>query len=333
MTSNPHQLTPEKLESMIRGWQTNRILLTAIELDIFSQLELPASSAYVAETLGTSPRHTDRLLNALAALGVVEKKDGRFVNGPAADRHLVPGKPDYWMSLHHLNNMWSSWTRLTDVVRHGQPARCLPEKDCASVDWAPHFIAAMQQFGSLRAPAVFDKLDLDQAKRALDLGGGSGAFAVELAGRYPGLEVVVFDLPDILPLTKSYVEQSGYSNRIHFTGGDFLVNDYGNGFDVVFMSNVIHSNGPEEVQGMFCRAFEALTPGGQLVVHDFMPNEDRTAPPWAVTFAINMLVHTENGDTFTVKEITEWMEMAGFTGMKHRDTGMNSDLVVGHRPE
>ena len=329
MTNKPHLISPEKLESMIRGWQTNRILLTAIELDIFTHLELPASSAYVADTLETAPRHTDRLLNALATLGVIEKKEGRFVNGVTASKHLVPGKPDYWMSLHHLNNMWNSWTRLTDVVRYGQPARTLPDTSQASLDWADHFIAAMQQFGSLRAPAVFDKLELKGAKKALDLGGGSGAFAVELAGRYPELSVVIFDLPDILPLTRGYIEKSGFADRISYTGGDFLVNEYGSGFDVVFMSNVIHSNGPEEIQNMFRRAYQALKPNCKLVVHDFMPGEDRTAPPWAVTFALNMLVHTENGDTYTVSEVTDWMAAAGFINIKHKDTGMNSDLVIG----
>lgn len=327
----PAPLSPDQLESMIRGWQTNRILLTAIELDIFTQLEMPVTSSEVATRLDTAPRHTDRLLNALAALGVIHKENDRFTNGETASRHLVPGKPDYWMSLHHLNNMWTSWTRLTDVVRYGQPARCLPEQNNASVDWADHFIAAMQQFGSLRAPAVFEKVQLRGARKALDLGGGSGAFAVELAGRYPDMHVVVFDLPDILPLTQSYVKQSGYGDRIRFAGGDFLVNDYGEDFDVVFMSNVIHSNGPDDVQNMFARAFKALNPGGQLVVHDFMPNDARTAPPWAVTFALNMLVHTENGDTFTVSEIKEWMDNAGFAGLEHKDTGMNSDLVIGHK--
>ena len=82
---------------------------------------------------------------------------------------------------------------------------------------------------------------------------------------------------------------------------------------------------------MFRRAFKALKPGGQLVIHDFMPNDDRTAPPWGVTFAINMLVHTENGDTFTINEVKRWVADAGFTDAVHKDTGMNSDLVIAHR--
>jgi len=333
MNNHQQTLSPEQLEGMIRGWQSNRILLTAFELSIFAHLENPTSSDTVAAALNTSPRHTDRLLNALVVLGVIEKKDGKFKNGSAASKHLVPGKPEYWMSLGHLNNMWDGWTRLTDVIRTGKPARELPDARPGDENWAEHFIATMQQFGSKRAPAVFAQLELNHAKKAVDLGGGSGAFAVEVARRYPSLHVDVFDLPHILPITKKYVTQSDVSERIGYVEGDFLVNDYGTELDVVFMSNVIHSNGPEEVQGMFRRAFKALNPGGQLVIHDFMPNDDRTAPPWAVTFAINMLVHTKNGDTFTINEIKNWMEVAGFTGTVHKDTGMNSDLVIAHRPK
>lgn len=332
MSNHNETLSPEQLEGMIRGWQSNRILLTAFELGIFGHLETPTPSADVAKALGTAPRHTDRLLNALVALGVIEKNDGRFKNGPAASKHLVPGKPDYWMSLGHLNHMWDGWTRLTDVIREGKPARELPDARPDDGKWAEHFIAAMQQFGSRRAPAVFEQLDMNHAKKAVDLGGGSGAFAVELARRYPDLHVDAFDLPHILPITKKYVKQSDVSDRIGYVEGDFLVNDYGTNLDVVFMSNVIHSNGPDEVLDMFHRAFRALKPGGQLVVHDFMPNDERTTPSWAVTFAINMLVHTENGDTFTRNEVKSWMKSAGFEGVEHKDTGMNSDLVIGVKP-
>ncbi|MCK5879352.1 MAG: methyltransferase domain-containing protein [Holophagae bacterium] len=329
MTEKNRPLTADKLEEMVRGWQASRIVLSAAELNVFEQMEKPTSSDKVAKAIGGEPRFVDRLLNALAVLGLLEKKNGLFQNAEVSSAHLVPGKPGYWMGLGHNGHMWQSWSRLTDVVREGKPARSLPNSPKME-NWLDAFITAMQQYGSERAPLVIDMLDFSRVNRFLDVGGGSGAFSVELAKRFPAMDICVFDLPDVIPLTRRFVEQAGVSN-IRYAEGNFLNSLPKEEFDMVFMSHVIHSNSPGGVQALFGHAFRALTPGGQGVVHDFIVSNDRSGPPWAVIFALNMLVNTDGGDTYSESETRKWLEETGFTGIIHRDTGAGSSLITARK--
>ncbi len=331
MTGKIKPLTPEKLEEMLRSWQASRIVLTAAELNVFAHMEEPASSDEIAAAIGGTPRFTDRLLNALTVLGLVDKENRLFQNTAVSSAHLVPGKAGYWMALGHINHMWQSWSRLTDVIRSGKPAKALPDPPRME-NWLEAFISAMQQHGSARAHIVMDMLDFSSVNRFLDVGGGSGAFSVELAKRYPEMDICIFDLPNVIPLTRKFVEQANVSN-IRYAKGNFLEGLPKEDFDMVFMSHIIHSNPPEGVQTLFQHAFQAISPGGKAVIHDFIVNEDRNGPPWAVLFALNMLVNTDGGDTFTESETRGWLKAAGFTGSTHRDTGANSSLITARKPE
>ncbi len=331
MTERNGSLTAEKLEEMVRSWQASRIVLSAAELKVFDHMETPASSSTVAKAIAGEPRFTDRLLNALAVLGLLKKKNGQFQNTAVSSAHLVSGKPGYWMGLAHTEHMWQSWSRLTDIVRTGKPARTLPNPPKIE-NWLDAFITAMQQYGSERALRIIDMLDFSNVRSFLDVGGGSGAFSVELAKRFPGMDICIFDLPDVIPLTKRFVNKSHVSG-IRYAEGNFLDFLPKEGFDMVFMSHVIHSNPPEGVKTLFRHAFQATAPGGQAVIHDFIVNDERTGPPWAVIFALNMLVNTDGGDTFSESETRNWLEEAGFTDITHRDTGLNSSLATAKKPE
>lgn len=329
MTEKNEPLTAEKLEEMVRGWQASRIVLSAAELNVFEHMEKPASSDKVANAIEGESRFVDRLLNALTVLGLVNKENGLFQNTEVSSTHLVPGKPGYWMGLGHTSHMWQGWSRLTDVILEGKPARTLSTPPKVE-NWLGAFITAMQQYGAERAPVIIEMLDFSQVKRFLDIGGGSGAFSVELARRFPDMDICIFDLPEVIPLTRHFVEETDISN-IRYAEGNFLDTLPKEDFDMVFMSHVIHSNPPQGVQTLFKHAFHALTPGGQAVVHDFIVSDHRTGPPWAIIFALNMLVNTDGGDTYSDSEARKWLKYAGFTDIIHRDTGANSALITARK--
>ncbi|NOZ12431.1 MAG: methyltransferase domain-containing protein [Acidobacteria bacterium] len=331
MSEKKQTMTEEKLDQTLWSWQASRIILTAAELNLFEHMEAPVSSAAVAKAIGGTPRFVDRLLNALAVLGLVKKENELFQNTALASAQLVPGKPGYRMGLGHTNHMWQNWSRLTEIIREGKPARALPNPPLIE-NWLDAFISAMQQHGSNRAAAVMDMLDLSGINSFLDVGGGSGAFSVELAKRFPAMDICIFDRPDVIPLTRRFVNKAGVSN-IRYKEGDFLDFLPKENFDMVFMSHVIHSNAPEGVKTLFRHAFQSLAPGGQAVIHDFIVNDDRTGPREAVIFALNMLVHTEGGDTFSQSETQSWLEETGFSGIVYRDTGARTSLITAKKPE
>lgn len=304
---------------MARGFQPSRIVLTAAELGIFGQLrDGSKTSAEVASAIGTDPRATDRLMNALDALGLLVKQGDMFVNTDDAQEYLVPGKPEYaGGALMHANNMWDSWSTLTQAVKAGTSVFRREEEEYK--EWVKPFIAAMHYIAMERAPKIVSLLDLENVHRVLDVGGGSGAYSIAFCNAKPDIEAVVFDLPDVVPLTQQYVAEACLSERISTTTGDYNKDDLGSEFDIVFLSAIIHSNSPEENIELFRKSRRALKPNGQIVVQDFIMDPDRTSPPMAAVFALNMLVGTEAGDTYTEEEVRDWFEKASFTDAQRID--------------
>jgi SAM-dependent methyltransferase len=324
-------LTAKSLTEMATAFQRSRPLLTAFELGLFTVLNSESrTSAATADALGTDPRATDRLMNALVALGLLEKKDGAFRNTPLAAAHLVKGRPDYLGGLGHTNHLWDTWSRMTEVVRAGHPV-ALAETNDRGDDWLRPFIAAMHNRGRQTAAEVVKQLDLDGVSRVLDVGGGSGVYAMAFVRARVGISAVVFDLPNVIPLTRMYVQQEGLSAEVTTATGDYLSAPLGEGFDLVFMSAVIHSNAVDDNRLLFGKAAQALNRGGRLVVQDFLMTEERDGPLLPALFALNMLVGTPEGDTFTESEVRSWMTGAGFADVERRDTPFGTSLVIGRK--
>ena len=179
------------------------------------------------------------------------------------------------------------------------------------------------------AGEVVALLDLEGVRRVLDVGGGSGAYAMAFARARRGISAVVFDLPSVVPLTRTYIQAEGLTAEVGTAVGDYLRDPIGSGYDLVFMSAVIHSNATDENRLLFRKAAGALNAGGRLVVQDFLMNEERTGPPQAALFALNMLVGTRAGDTYTESEVRAWMAEAGFRDMTRIDTPAATNIMIG----
>jgi len=323
--------SPPDFMELATAFQRSRTLLTAFELGIFTCLgDESCTSAEVAADLDTDARATDRLMNALCALGLLRKENGLFSNTPGAARFLVNEKPDYMGNLMHSVNLWDTWSTLTDAVRHGAS---VINQDVSEREepWLDAFIAAMHWRGVKQAEQIAGLLDLNNVKRMLDVGGGSGAYAMALVRAGKDLNAVIFDLPKAIALTNTYVERAGLSDRIQTVAGNYKWDMLGSGFDLVFLSAIIHSNSPEENRALLQKCIAALNPRGQVVILDFIMDEGRTSPPPATFFALNMLVGTEAGDTYTEPEIRAWMQSAGLRDIVRKDTPFGTGMMIGRK--
>ncbi|MFO7967455.1 MAG: methyltransferase [Archaeoglobaceae archaeon] len=323
------KMSIEEIKRTAIGFQESRIILTAVELDIFSALgKERRSSTEVAKSLGTDERATNRLMNALTTMGILRKIEGMFFNTEATARYLDKESPDYMAGLLHIAALWKSWSKLTQVVKKGGPAeRERDEKDLKG------FISAMHERAQNVAPNIVGMLDLSGVNTVLDVGGGSGAFSMAFVSSKHDIKATVFDLPDVIPLTKEYVQGEGLSDRIDVMPGDYNVDDFGSGYDLVFLSAIIHINSPEKNQGLIKKCADSLTPGGQLVVQDFIMDETRTTPSFGAIFALNMLVNTQSGDTYTESEVKDWMKNAGLKNVERKDTGTVTSLIIGRKAD
>jgi len=324
--------TPAAIRELAMNFQSSRVLLTAVELRVFSLIgDGGLTSAEVAGRAASHPRATDRLLNALCAMRLLVKREDRFWNTPQSRRYLDDASPDFAAGLGHTASMWHSWSGLTDAVREGKPALRAAINDRGDA-WLKPFIAAMHYRAAQQAPEMAELIGLAGVKRVLDVGGGSGAFAAAFAAKEPGLVAVVFDLPNVVPLTRDYVAEAGLTGRVTTAVGNYLADPLPKGFDLVFLSAVIHSNSPEQNAALLASCAAALNPGGRVAVVDWVMEDDRVTPPGGAFFALNMLVATDQGDTFTEREIRGWMNEAGLAPGPRIDTGSGTSIVIGIGP-
>jgi predicted O-methyltransferase YrrM len=326
--------SPEQIQQLAVAFQRSRVLLSAFELGLFDVVDRAGAgglaSAAAAQAIGADPRATDRLLGALCALGLMVKTDGRFRNGPLAEAHLVSGRPGFMGGLGHVASLWETWSTLTAAVRAGTSVRQRPAGPQAEARQKA-FILAMHHRGRAEAADLVARLDLRGVRRVLDVGGGSGVFAMALVAACPGSRAVILDLPETLALTKGYLAAAGMADRIDLQEGDFLAADFGTGFDLVLLSAVLHINSPAENLGLLQKSHAALNAGGQAVIREFILEEDRTGPPFAALFALNMLVGTKAGDAYTYSEMAGWLTEAGFVEVRRLDDASGSGLMVGFK--
>ena len=304
---------PEEITEMIRGFMSSRAILTALELDVFTAIGDGGTAKQIAGKIGGAVRATEMLLNALVSLKLLEKRDGVFHNTPVAARFFVEGTPDSARSAQlHSANLWKRWSTLTEAVQAGTTVA--PKVDNGAVK---PFIAAMDHNARGRARAVVQAVEVNGAKRLLDLGGGSGAYSIAFAKAAPGLHAEIVDAPQVLALAQDYVRQAGLADRIATRAGDMLSVPLEAGkYDLVLLSAICHMFSPEENKQLLERAYAALAPKGRLVISDFILEADKTAPRFAALFALNMLVNTRAGNSYSELEYEAWLKQAGFAQSK-----------------
>jgi SAM-dependent methyltransferase len=312
------------------AFQASRALLTAVELDLFTHIgsqKLPSDK--LAEKLNCHPRALDRLLNALCSLGFLKKENSLFANTDEGRSLLCADSKDYIAGLLHMAHLWDSWSNLTTVVKKGpSPKQDLSQKDEA---WFAAFIAAMHWRAKSHAPHLAGLLKGFLNGRILDVGGGSGIYTAAMLKESKEALAVIFDLPPVVEMTRKYLDEAGLKDRAKVVAGNYYCDPLPVGFDLVFLSAIIHINGPEENEALVARCADALNPGGRLAVVDFIMDQDRTAPRFGALFALNMLTGTPFGDTYTMDEIRLWMEHAGLEFEGLVASGGNTGMVLGKK--
>lgn len=322
-------MTPQELREAVFNFRTSRIILTGLELELFTALGKESkTSAEVAGIISADTRATDRLMNTLCNMDLLEKKNGQYSNTDFSSQYLVKGKPDYISNLLHSVNLWDSWSGLTEVVRKGKPPARPNE---GRKNWLVNFIEAMHYRASKQAPGDISLIDLSGVRNVLDLGGGSGAYAMEFVKSVKEINATVFDLPDVIPLTEKYLKAAGLVERIKTIKGNYLSDGIGSGYDAVFLSAVIHSNSFDENKALIKKCADSLNKNGQVIIQDYVMDEDRISPPMGAMFAINMLVNTQSGDTFTQSEIYSWLKSAGLKEINRKETSHGAAQVAARK--
>lgn len=294
------------------SFQKSRILLSGFELDIFTNIdESGTTSDHLAARLQLDDHACERLLNALVSLGFLSKGGDLFLNTSESFAFLSKKSPEYLGGLMHTNHLWNTWSGLTQVVKTGKASH-REEINERGEEWLLSFINAMHDRAKKQAPLQLSNIDLSGVKSILDVGGGSGAYSMEFITLNPDVKATVFDLPNVVPITRQYISKDGFTGKIETHEGDYTSDPLPEGFDLVFLSAIIHSNSLDTNKELINKCFISLNMNGRIVIQDWIMNSNRTQPTSGAVFAINMLVGTEEGDCFTEQEVMGMLANAGF---------------------
>lgn len=329
----PAALSPRPISELIFSYAPSRILSAGVQLGVFSHI---ASGQHTADEIAAaeqvSPRGMRMLLDALVGMKLLAKAKGNYSLTPLSEKFLVRQSPDYMAAMIENDALWQGWTRLTDVIRSGSPLVRVEEQDQAEKFFSilvRSLHVMNREPGVLTAKAVLKKLK-KSGPDVVDVACGSGVWGIAFAEADPKARITFQDFAGVLNVTREYAERHGVGDRAEYLAGDLKTVDYGeNRFDAALLGNIVHSEGEASSRDLFRRLHQALRPGGRIVIIDMVPNDERTGPVFPLIFALNMFIHTQIGDTYTLGEYTAWLKDAGFSRVEAVDIGGESPLIVG----
>jgi len=312
------------------------MLLTAIvHLDLFSWLEKnPATTADVCRAFDTTARPTDVMLTLFAAMGLVEARDEVFHPTALAKEHLVKTSPWFLGPYYESLKNRPVALDLLKVLRTGKPANWGSQKD--GQDWhvameteafAAQFTAAMDCRGVYLAQAVAKALDLSQRRHLLDIAGGSGVYACSIVTHHPHLAATVFEKPPVDNIAARAIDSRGCAGKVGVAAGDMLAGALPDGADVHLYSNVLHDWDEPVVRQLIGKSFDALPPGGLVVIHDAFLNAAKDGPLHVAEYSV-LLMHSSEGRCYSTREMERYLTDAGFREPSFRETAAARGIMT-----
>ena len=324
---------PQEILALSRNFMECRVLLTGAELDVFTCLAEPDSSRNLAEKKGWHARPLAVLLDALTGMGLLIKKDGLYRTDPALLPFLRSDSSQTVLPMiRHAASIWKNWSNLTPIVTETGGVKSTAGGFENSEDQEA-FIGAMHVVGIARAPKIIQAINPGSAQRLIDVGGASGTYTIAFLEACPEMSATLFDLPNVVSMGRARIAEAGLMDRVSIVAGDFYTDTLPAGHDLALVSAIIHMNSPEQNVDLYKKIFNALVPGGRVVIRDHVMKPDHTSPKSGALFAINMLVATPGGGTYTYEEIKTGLIAAGFENIKLIQEGeLMMGLVEAYRP-
>jgi protein-L-isoaspartate O-methyltransferase len=313
------------LQRQLWGFAGQRVITVAARAGILDALaDRRATPDAVAAELDLDPFATGKIIRALCAKGLVDTDGGSYRLAAGLRPYFGADSAGFGPFLDHLHSMYERWGENLEPWLRGEAWKTAPR----TPEETRRFGAAMQAMGSQIARRVAEALNLDGVARMLDVGGGWGHYAAAMCRVNPAIRATVLDIPEVADAAPESIAGTELEKKISWIGGDYLSTDYGSGYDLVLLANMLHQELAPEAAAIIRRAATALAPGGRVVVVDFAIDDAKDEHPFGTLFAVNM---RSFGDTYSEPEIRGWMESAGLVDIERVDLGPDRWIIIGRK--
>lgn len=331
--------TPQRIHELTWAFAAPLILETAIDLKLFDRLEArPQTAAELAKQTEASERGVRMLCNTLVAMGFLTRSSEDRLNlTPESAAFLITTKASFQGGvLRHISRqLLPGWCQLTQVVRTGRPAQAINQQPGA--EFFATFVEDLFPFGFPAAQALAEALKVAEAKQpvhVLDIAAGSGVWSIALALKSPQVRITAVDWPQVAAVTRRVAQKHNVADRLRTIEGDMQqVPLEKNHYRIATLGQILHSEGVEGSQKLLRRVFEALAPGGTVAIVEFIADDNRSGPLIPLVFAVNMLVSTDHGDTFTFPEMSRWLTDIGFADPRLLQVPAASPIILATKPK
>jgi ubiquinone/menaquinone biosynthesis C-methylase UbiE len=329
--------TPERLMQICWGYAPPLIIEAAVKHHLFDYIEASrCNAAQLARKAGVSERGVAAVCNALVGLGLLARDGECYALTPESATFLVSHKPGYHGEFfkHISTQLIPGWLGLDEVVRSGRPSKSV-NSEKQGAEFFLKFVESIFPLSHAAANVLGEHLRVPKTKKpvsVLDLAAGSGVWGVTLAKQSPMVHVSAVDWPKVLPVTKKVARRHGVEGQMTLVPGDLLKVSFGKDHQVATLGHILHSEGRDRSRKLLKKTFDALAPGGTIAIMEFLVNAGRTGPPSGLIFAVNMLVNTDAGDTYSFEEISGWLLEAGFVKPRLLKAPGPSPLVLANKP-
>jgi ubiquinone/menaquinone biosynthesis C-methylase UbiE len=320
------------------GYAPPLILESAIRHGVFDVLDNGAKTVEeVAARTGASRRGLSVIMNALVGLKFLSKDaHGKYALTPESAAFLVSTKPGFsgGMIRHCSEHLIPKWLSLSEVVKTGKPVRPVNQEDGGG-EFFQKFVEDIFNMSYGPARHLAEELKVNSSGgtiSVLDLAAGSGVWGIALAQQSERVRVTAVDWPEVIPVTRRTAARFGLADRFQFVEGDLQTAGFGHNHQIATLGHILHSEGERRSRALLRKTFDALASGGTIAIAEFLVNDERTEPPLGLLFAVNMLVNTDEGDTYSANEINSWLGDAGFRNQRMLEAHGPSPLILATKP-
>ncbi len=329
--------TPDQIMQIGMGFWASKTLLSAIEIGIFTELaKHPADINTLRDRFNLHERSALDFLDALVAMGMLQRRDNKYHNTPQTDVFLDKNKPSYIGGILEManNRLYGFWGNLTEALRTGEQQNEAKEgEDLFAAIYAnpailKEFLAAMTGVSHGANLNIAAKFPWTNYKTFVDVGTAQGDLAVQIASAHEHLQGIGFDLPVVEAIYEEYAQSNGLASRLSFEGGNFFEDPLPRA-DVVLMGHILHDWNLAEKKSLIKKAYDALPEGGALIVYETLIDDDRSQNLFGLLMSLNMLIETSGGFDFTGADCCGWMKEAGFKEMRVEHLVGPDSMVIG----